>query len=273
MAGIAVTVVLFLILSVIYSLALPVLFGAEVWARIAPGVERATTPAGVLVNLFIFALLIAALAISLWRVHRRSLPSVIGPVAPALWQFRRALVALVMLYTVIIVVPLPENMDLAPNLALSTWIRFLPLALLALFLQVLAEEVVFRGYLQSQLAARFASPIVWLALPSIVFGMLHFDPASHGATSWLVAGWATVFALAAGDLTARFGTLAPAVALHLVNNVSAILVAAPQGRFDGLALYAYPFSLKESEAVLALMPLDFLILLCSWLAIRLALRG
>ncbi len=30
------------------------------------------------------------------------------------------------------------------------------------------EELVFRGYLQSQLAARFRSPLVWIVLPSLM---------------------------------------------------------------------------------------------------------
>jgi membrane protease YdiL (CAAX protease family) len=133
--------------------------------------------------------------------------------------------------------------------------------------------VAFRGYLQSQLAARFASPMVWLVLPALAFGLLHMDTVTYGANGWLVMVWATGFGLAAGDLTARFGTLGPATALHLVNNFSAILVAAPKGQFDGLALYVYPFSLGEAGAVAAVLPVDILTLLCAWLAIRLALRG
>ncbi|MDZ7709121.1 MAG: CPBP family intramembrane glutamic endopeptidase [Roseovarius sp.] len=271
--GIALTVVVFLALSVAWSRLLPVIFGPEGWARIRPGVEAATTPVGVLINLFTFGLLIAALALSLRAMHGRGLLSLVGPLPLALRQFGRAGLALVVLYGLIALVPMPEAIEPERNLALGTWVALLPLALVGLLCQVVAEEVAFRGYLQSQLAARFASPVVWLALPALGFGLLHFDSAIYGTSGWLVMLWATGFGLAAADLTARFGTLGPATALHLVNNFSAILVAAPKGQFDGLALYVFPFSLSDAGAVTAILPVDIGMLLCAWLAIRLALRG
>ncbi|MFB9151431.1 CPBP family intramembrane glutamic endopeptidase [Roseovarius ramblicola] len=272
-AGIVMTMALFLALSILWSGLMPALFGAEQWMRMMPGVTAAATPVGVLINLFTFALLIAALALSLRAVHRRGLLSVVGPLPDALRQFRRALMAVAALYVVISLVPLPEAMAPERNLAPGTWAFFLPLALLGLLCQVFAEEVAFRGYLQSQLAARFPSPVMWLGLPALAFGLLHFDSGTYGANGWLVMAWAVGFGLAAADLTARFGTLGPATALHLVNNFSAILVAAPKGQFDGLALYVFPFAPGDEDAVLAILPADIMMLLCSWLAIRLALRG
>src|SRR6056297_2684520 len=272
-AGVCLTVAIFLMLSVVWAGLLPLIFGVEGWARIMPGVATATTPAGVLVNLFTFALLLAALAFSLRAVHRRGLLSLIGPLPLAARQFGRALLAVAVLYGGLALVPLPEALVPERNLAAATWVMFLPLALVALFCQVFAEEVAFRGYLQSQLAARFTSPVMWLGLPALAFGLLHFDAGTYGANGWLVTIWAIGFGLAAADLTARFGTLGPATALHLANNFSAILVAAPKGQFDGLALYVFPFSLEDEDTVLAVLPADILMLLCSWLAIRLALRG
>ncbi|MBC7164612.1 MAG: CPBP family intramembrane metalloprotease [Roseovarius sp.] len=272
-AGCVLTVAVFVVLSVAWSNALPVIFGPEGWVEVAPGVATATTPVGVLVNLFTFALLIAALAVSVRVVHGRGLLGLVGPLPRALSQFRRALVAVALLYAVLLPLPMPDAYAPVRNLATGTWLAFLPLALGGLVIQVLAEEMLFRGYLQSQLAARFASPVVWMGLPSLGFGLLHLDFATHGALAWMVAVWAMLFGLAAADLTARFGTLGPATALHFLNNCSAILFAAPMGRFDGLALYVYPFELSNRAALMALMPADLLILLCAWLAIRLALRG
>lgn len=272
-SGIALIMLLFVALSIAWSNLLPVIFGAESWTRMEPDVAAATTPAGVLVNLFTFALLIVALAVALRAVHGRGLASLVGPWSFAVAQFGRTLLALAALYAVIALVPMPEAMAPEPNLAFGTWAALLPLGLVALGCQVFAEEAIFRGYLQSQLAARFASPVIWMAVPAATFGALHFDPVSYGANGWLVAVWATGFGLAAADLTARFGTLGPATALHLFNNFSALLIAAPKGQFDGLALYSYPFALRDSGALAALLPLDMMMLLCSWLAIRLALRG
>jgi membrane protease YdiL (CAAX protease family) len=272
-AGICLTVAVFLLLSILWSGLLPLLLGGADWAQVLQGVATATTPLGVLVNLFTFALLLAALAISLRAVHRRGLLSLVGPLPLAARQFGRALLAVGVLYGVLALVPLPDALTPERNLATATWLMFLPLGLAALFCQVFAEEVAFRGYLQSQLAARFGAPLVWLCVPALAFGVLHLDSATYGANGWLVMIWATVFGLAAADLTARFGTLGPATALHLVNNFSAILIAAPKGQFDGLALYAFPFSLDDETAVLAVLPADLLMLLCGWLAIRVALRG
>ena len=99
------------------------------------------------------------------------------------------------------------------------------------------------------------------------------DSLDLGPNAWLVVAWASIFGLAAADLTARFGTLGPATALHFINNFGAILIPAPKGQFDGLALYAYPFTMEDKDAVLAMMPADLLFLVCGWLAIRLALRA
>ncbi|SHL15064.1 hypothetical protein SAMN05444414_10652 [Roseovarius marisflavi] len=271
--GTALATLLFLGLSYSYAQILQQVFPSDVWARISPSIENATSPVGVLINLFIFAMLIIALAVTLRVVHKRRFLSLVGALGPATRQFRRALVAMLVLYVVIMMLPLPESMEPEPNLAFGTWLKFLPLALVGLFIQVFAEEVVFRGYLQSQLAARFASPLIWIGLPSIGFALLHFDPASFGTNAWAVVLWAGAFGIAAGDLTARFGTLGPATALHFINNFGAILVTAPQGQFDGLALYSYPFSVEDGDAFWAFMPIDMMILACGWLAIRLALRG
>ncbi len=271
--GTALAALLFLSLSYGYAELLQRVFPKDMWARLSPSIENATSPVGVLVNLFIFGMLIVALAVALRVVHKRGFLTLVGALAPASRQFRRALVAMLALYVVIMMLPLPEGMDPGPNVAFGTWAAFLPLALIGLFIQVFAEEVLFRGYLQSQLAARFSSPLIWIGLPSVGFALLHYDPATFGVNAWIVVLWAGAFGIAAGDLTARFGTLGPATALHFINNFGAILITAPQGQFDGLALYSYPFSMEDSDAFWAFMPIDMMILVCGWLTIRLALRG
>jgi membrane protease YdiL (CAAX protease family) len=271
--GLLLLVLLFLTLSFGYATLLPVLFGPETWARMQGGVGQASTPAGVLINLATFGLLIVALGIAARIVHRRNLGTLIGPVPLALRQFGRALAAMVLLYGIVALIPMPEGVAPTPNVAVGTWAAFLLPALVALFLQVFAEELIFRGYLQSQLAARFASPVIWLAVPSVAFALLHFDAINYGGNAWIVVVWAAAFGVVAGDLTARFGTLGPATALHFINNFSAILIAAPDGMFDGLALYSYPFAIDDTRAITAMMPVDLLVLVCAWLAIRLSLRG
>ncbi len=272
LAGVILTTALFLVLSSGFSAILQILIGPTAWQALAPALQTGTTPVAVLINLLIFGLLIMALAATLRVAHRRTLASLLGPFGTARRQFGRVAAALVVLLVVIVFLPIGNALRPVPNMAFGLWLLFLPVGLLAVLIQTTAEEMAFRGYLQSQLAARFRHPLIWMGVPSALFALLHLDPSAHGDNTWLVVIWAGCFGLAAADLTARSGTLAPAIALHFVNNLNAILIAAPKGYFDGLALYVYPFSLQDTAAVWAWFPADLLMLGCGWLAARVALR-
>ncbi|WP_113911106.1 CPBP family intramembrane glutamic endopeptidase [Roseovarius dicentrarchi] len=272
LAGCVLMVVIFLILSGLYGWLFSRFLPASAWGADGDGITAATTPLGALVNLFVFALMIIAVALVLPILHRRELPGVFGPAALAWGQARRTILHIFGVYAVVSLLPMPDAFEIAPNLAGRTWLMFLPMTLLGLIIQVSAEEIVFRGYLQSQLAARFAHPAVWMVLPSVLFGLLHYQPGVMGDAAWVIVIWAILFGLATADLTARSGTLGPAIALHLINNFSAIALVAPQGNFDGLALYTYPFGPEDTAMLMQWLPVDLLVLLCSWLAARLALR-
>lgn len=272
LAGVVLTVLLFVSFSQLWSRLHRALIGPEAWDRLADGLMRGETPAGVLINLFLFGLLIAALAITLRVLHRRRLRALIGAPALALRQFRQVTVALLVLVAVVMLVPGDASTAPQPNMPFGRWLLFLPLGVIGLVIQTGAEELAFRGYLQSQLAAWRRRPALWMGLPSAVFALLHYDPVMNGPNTWLVVAWAFGFGLAAADLTARSGTLGPAIALHLVNNVGAVLITAPSGNFDGLALYVYPFSMGDEAVLWQWFPIDIMMLGCSWLAARVALR-
>ena len=107
--------------------------------------------------------------------------------------------------TFLITKPFADPIEM--NMAVSTWLLWLPVALVAVVLQTGAEELLFRGYLQSQLAARFRSQAIWLLIPSILFGFAHFGPGLplNAALGYVV--FATLFGLMAADLTSRTGTI------------------------------------------------------------------
>ena len=69
------------------------------------------------------------------------------------------------------------------------WLSFLPLAMAGILLQTGAEELLFRGYLQQQFAARFKSAGPWLILPSVLFGLAHYDPSADVEIRWLIVDW------------------------------------------------------------------------------------
>jgi hypothetical protein len=119
---------------------------------------------------------------------------------------------------------------------------FLPLALVGVLIQTGAEEVLFRGYMQQQLAARFSSPLMWMILPSAIFAALHYQPEIMGDNTWLMMAAVFVFAVLAADLTAVTGNIGAAWGMHFVNNALAILVVATDGPLSGLALFMAPIS-------------------------------
>ena len=273
LVGCVAVVVVFLALSGLYGWLCGMLLPSAAWGPDGDGITAGTTPLGALVNLFVFGLLIVALALVLPPLHGRALIGVLGPGAVVRAQARRVSIYILGIYFAVGLLPVPQAFEVVPHLPAATWLAFLPLTFLGLLIQVSAEEILFRGYLQSQLAARFTSPVLWMILPSALFGILHYQPGVMGDAAWVIVVWAMLFGLAAADLTARSGTLGPAIALHLINNFSAIALVAPQGSFDGLALYQYPFGPADTDLLMQWLPVDLLVLVCAWLAARLALRA
>jgi membrane protease YdiL (CAAX protease family) len=230
------------------------------------------TPAAMFLLLGSFGLMTLGVTIVARVLHRRSFASLIGPLGLAVSQFSAVVRMLVIVGAVVFVLP-PWDLGepYVPNLELGKWLLLLPLSLAAVFLQTSAEEIVFRGYVQQQLAARFNSPLVWMVLPSFLFALGHYLPNDAGENALIVALWAGVFGMLMADLTARSGSLGPAIAVHFCNNVTAILITSMPDDLSGLALYLTPFSMADAEAVRAWLPVDFVLMLISWLAARLAI--
>jgi hypothetical protein len=241
------------------------------WPAFASEIGSGSTPRGMMALLGSFGFITLSLALVMNQLHRRQLRSLLGPLPRALRHFTRVGIALVALATLLWLLPEPAVMAPLPGLPPLRWATLLPLSVPLVLLQISAEELAFRGYLQSQLAARFSAPIVWMALPALVFGLLHYDPAMTGGNAAALALSAFLFGLVAADLTARSGTLGPALALHFWTNCGALLITAPQGQNFGLALQLYPFTLADTATRAAWLPYDILVLLCAWLAARLAI--
>jgi uncharacterized protein len=79
-----------------------------------------------------------------------------------------------------------------------------------------AEEMFFRGFMQTRLSQRFG-PAAAIAVVSACFGLVHFDllHTPVAAVLGLFLGWATE----------RMGTIVPAMVAHVVNNLVAVLTA------------------------------------------------
>ena len=235
-----------------------------------PYAAFAATPAETISFLISFAAWAGVLALVVQRIHGRKLSSLLGN--GFIPQFLAVFTALVLLQAVLLILPPWDSFQtLVPGLDFSTWLTILPLSLIAIFIQVSTEELIFRGYLQQHIAARFFSPVCWLVLPSVLFGLIHYD-GQAGANAWWVVFTAILFGLIAADLTARTGSLGPAIALHLVNNVAAFLFVSLSGDLSGLALYTFSFDISNEAEIARLIPVEIALLAVSWLAARLALR-
>jgi uncharacterized protein len=140
--------------------------------------------------------------------------------------------------------------------------------LAALFIQISAEELAFRGFIMGQLAARFSSPVLWMIVPSVLFGAIHYSQESYGDAAWIVCVTITVWAVMVSDITARTGNLGAALGLHFANNFMAMLLVGQLGQFDGMSLYTSVFD----PANLSMLVLQFAYIGLSWLVARWALK-
>ena len=240
----------------------------------------ANTATGLLLQLFSFVFLALAVVLVARLGHGRGLASLIGPIGPSLRALAWAFGAVLLFFALTELLP-PYWMAEGQAVAHTPlyWLALLPLSLLALLVQCGAEELFYRGYIQQQLAARFARPWVWMVLPNIAFALAHWELGDFTPPAAQYVIWAFVFGVAASDLTARTGNLGAAIGFHLGNNAYAFLLfgeyAAPD---SGLALFLFPSGalgdalLDEAPLFTTAFATELAGVGLMWLAVRLVLR-
>lgn len=227
-------------------------------------------PAGALLLLSTFGGMALGPALAVRLLHGRSAASLLGPRGRLVRDFGVAFGVVCLLYGLSLLF-WTSGFDPRANLESSLWLRLLPFSLLLLLVQTGAEEAIFRGYLQQQLAARLPYPAIYILVPSIAFGALHFDPETMGAANWVVVFSAIVFGVAAADLTRVTGSLGAAWGLHFANNAFAVLLLATDGTITGLALYVTPYEVSDAALTVPLILADLVTLLAVWGGLRWAL--
>lgn len=240
-------------------------------ATFAEGEGLGQTPTSVLLLLATFVILAAALFAAVRLVHKRGPATLFGVPGVRSRQFWRATWVSLAVTAVTMAVSLPFT-DLTPNLDPARWAMFLLPAFILVAIQTGAEELVFRGYLQQQLGARFNAFLIWGLIPSGLFGVAHFEMASAGDSAVFVALAAGVFGVVAADLTARTGSIMAAWGMHFANNIVAILGVGVPGSITGLALYTTEMPLDDTGAILPFLVLDMLLTVLVWFLVRRALR-
>ncbi len=89
----------------------------------------------------------------------------------------------------------------------------------------IAEELFFRGYIQTRLSQRFR-PSTAVLITSALFGLLHLDLV-HSPLAFVLGIWL-------GTVAERSGSLFPSMTAHVVNNAVVTLATAGQFGVSGL---------------------------------------
>ncbi|MGP9788534.1 lysostaphin resistance A-like protein [Roseinatronobacter sp. NSM] len=249
--------------------------GASIWLQGASRLDvmgLGSTPASLVAILFTFTGLALGAFAAARLVHHRSIASLFGP-WQVVWRDFGVGLGIFLALSVPGVVYVVLSVDLGRGVAWTVWLAWLPVALVGLLIQTGAEEVVFRGYLQQQLAARFVSRWAWMVLPSVLFGLMHYAPDEMGGAVWMIVFATGFFGLLLADLTARSGSIGLAWGLHFANNLLAMFVFTTGEALDGLALYRLPFGLKDSDVIAYMVGLDVAGMVLVWAVCRWWLRA
>ncbi|MEL6169655.1 MAG: CPBP family intramembrane glutamic endopeptidase [Pseudomonadota bacterium] len=241
--------------------------GEDIFAVWASEMLVPETPTGILLLLATFVPLALGAAAAAEAMHGRHPGTLFGRAPVVLRDFARAAGIALVVLAIWLCIWLISYRPL-PNLDPGLWAMLLPISLLGVLIQTGAEELVFRGYLQQQLAARYASPIAWAIIPSFLFGIVHWDPSLSPSVAGMAVVAAGLFGLMAADLTARTGSIGAAWGFHFANNSVALLLLSTQGTLPGLALYVTPYSVEALETSPLTFAADVGVFIVIWLAVR-----
>lgn len=241
------------------------LLAPEPGQPLAQELAAGETARATLVLLATFFGLFAAPFLAARWIHARRPPRLIGPLPRALRHFGLGMGVVLAVYAANLAI-WAAIYDSAPGLPPAAWLSLLPLVIALLLVQTGAEELAFRGYLQSQLAARFASPLVWMVIPSLLFGAMHVRGDVHPGTLAVILVQVTLFGLIAADLTARTGSLGAAWGIHFANNFVALALLSVPGSLSGVTLRLSPYGL-DVPPPLPIVALDVATLGLVWVAL------
>jgi hypothetical protein len=268
-----------ILMTVIYLAALAVaglvlyaVHGRFVTMALLVGMAAGTSAGALIVLLGSFLAMALAAFVTVRLVHRRSSATLFGAgPAPLARVFLRVAVPVILVNFALLPFLLTEE-SLTQKYPLARYLLVACFALPVLWVQTGAEEIVFRGYLQQQLAARFEAPVLWMGLPSALFALGHYSNFSVLSEPWLNVGWAAVFGLLAADLTARTGNIGAAWGMHFANNAAALMLVAVQHMYDGLALWTIRIDPAAPGGEAAIVAFAFLSITVYWLIARLVCR-
>jgi uncharacterized protein len=204
------------------------------------------------VNFSIFMML-AGLAVTVKFIHRRSVPSLITPLADVDW--RRVGQAVVAWCVIAAVISVIEHLLYPDRYYLSfdpeQFFVFLVLVLVLTPIQTTTEELVFRGYAMQGVGLLTRRPALVAVASSLVFTIPHLlNPEVHEHGVLVMAANYFAIGMLLATVTLRDGRLELAIGVHAVNNVFLALVA----NYEGSALTTESiFTARELDPVYSLV--------------------
>jgi membrane protease YdiL (CAAX protease family) len=190
-------------------------------------------PLSVVSKLLVFLITFLAIPLIVRLVHKRPFWSVAMPALRfRAWDFFTglrisfAIAAIAALaYQATGIIPVQRN----PDFDLPTVLLLAVVGLVGNFVQAGAEELTFRGYF-TQFARRFtSSKMLFLGIPALLFAAPHITNIAEYRGSPLVMIPYFVSGLLYGWAAYRSGSLRMSVALHLVNNYTALVFVGATG--------------------------------------------
>ena len=216
------------------------------------------------------------LAVVLPLLHRRTPLALLGPSHRVNWQHFRiaSIVVLAIAIGFELAFQLSSILFDLPNykahmlLELPQWALWLLPMLLLLFVQIGAEELLFRGYLLQMIRARGGGFWLAIALPSFLFGLLHYEPDIFGNNAYLFVANTTVWGILLCKVTLRTGNLGAALGIHFANNLTVMFLLGIDWNMNGMALFSVEVDLKSPLVSASLILQTFVMLAAYWIWTR-----
>jgi membrane protease YdiL (CAAX protease family) len=219
-----------------------------------------STPADLAALLFSFFFIWLGIALVCRRLHRHPLHALYGPTYKINWQHfligaGLAFATAIISETSISVISwyfFDSSSQANPNINAKLWLRWvIPISAL-IFVQIGAEELLFRGYLLQHIRARGGRFWWSIFLPSFLFGMLHFDFPIFGVNAFFYMLHTSVAGIILCLVTLKTGNLGAALGLHFGVN-ALMLIFGLEGHLDGISLFVIQLDPKGAQATLSFL--------------------
>ncbi len=219
-----------------------------------------STPADLAALLFSFFFIWLSIALVSRWLHRHPLHALYGPTFKINWQhfligaglaFATAIISETSVYTISSHFFEPSS-QANPNITATLWLRWVIPISAVIFIQIGAEEVLFHGYLLQHLCAR-GGRLWWsIFLPSLFFGMLHFNFPVFGMNAFSYVLHTSVAGIILYLVTLKTGNLGAALGLHFGVN-ALLMIFGLDAHLDGMSLFIMQLDPKGTQATLSFL--------------------